>query len=123
MSEIGLQRAGIDPIIRQFEPAGVPKHVSMRLDVEPGLGSGPLDHAGKAWGRKWCSPIRREHERGRRGLALVTSERPQLPASKGVSGRRAVLKPADVQGGRFEIDLLSSQVDHLGLSEPVPISE
>jgi hypothetical protein len=31
---VGLQRAGIDAVVGQLEPAGVSQHVRMRLDIE-----------------------------------------------------------------------------------------
>ena len=51
MPEVGLQRPGIDPVIRQFEPVGVPQHVGVRLDPEFGDHAGTLDSPGEAFGR------------------------------------------------------------------------
>ena len=31
----------------KFEPAGMPQHMGMRLDLELGRRRGPLDHSGK----------------------------------------------------------------------------
>ena len=36
-------------------------------------------------------------------------------------GRRALLDPADVQGGRPEVHLIPTQVDQLGRSQAVPV--
>ena len=46
MAEVGLQRSGIDPFIRQRVAAGVPEHVRVDLKTDPGL----LARAGdEAW--------------------------------------------------------------------------
>jgi hypothetical protein len=45
MAEVGLQRAGIVPVIGKLEPASVPQHVRVNLEGKPT--TRPLNHAGK----------------------------------------------------------------------------
>jgi hypothetical protein len=81
-----------------------------------------LDHSGEASSREWRTPLRREHEW--RLCLLFTLQPPQgaqFVAEDRVRAGRALLDPADVQGGRSEIDLLPAQVDQLGDPKAVPI--
>ena len=48
MSEVRLDRPRVVAVVRQFVAAGMPQHVSVRLDAQIGHGGRPLDHAGKA---------------------------------------------------------------------------
>jgi hypothetical protein len=78
----GLQGAGIVALVGQREAASVPKHMGMRLELQPGGLAGALDHPGKAGGGEGGAAFRREDER-RLGilLTLETAERPELGAA------------------------------------------
>ena len=47
MAEIGLQGAGVVPLVGQCEPAGVTQHVRMALERQSRLDASPLHHPGK----------------------------------------------------------------------------
>ena len=82
----------------------------VRLEGELGGRRGALDHAGEAGGGERRAPLRREDERRLRLLlALKLPERPQFVAKNGVRAGRALLSPADVQAGRFEVHLIPAQ--------------
>ena len=53
MPEIGLDRAGIDAIVRQLKPTGVPQHVRVKLHIEAGGLTSPLDYRLEAALREW----------------------------------------------------------------------
>ena len=63
MPELGLQRTGIDALVRQLVAAGVPKHVGVDRKTEPGCDAEPRDQLAKAGGRERRSPLGRENER------------------------------------------------------------
>jgi hypothetical protein len=44
VSEVGLERPRVDPVVCQFKPAGMAEHVSVRLDLELCLDRSALDH-------------------------------------------------------------------------------
>ena len=46
--EIGLQRPGVVALVGQREATGVPQHVRVNLEAEPGSLASALQHAGKA---------------------------------------------------------------------------
>ena len=79
MPEVGLQGAGIVPLVDQCKTASVPKHVRVRFESQLGLPARPFDHPGKASRTKRCPAFRREYER-RLGflLALKSPQRRQL---------------------------------------------
>ena len=58
MAEVGLQGAGIVPVIGKLEPASVPQHVRVNLEGKPT--TCPLNHAGKTSRAKGRSTLRRE---------------------------------------------------------------
>jgi len=43
MTQVGLQRARVSAGIRLVESAGVPQHMRVRLDLEPGSLASPVD--------------------------------------------------------------------------------
>ena len=48
MPEIGLERAGIDPIVCKLKPRRMAQHMGVRLNAEFGCDASPLDHAREA---------------------------------------------------------------------------
>jgi len=62
VAEVGLQRAGIDAVIRQLVAAGVTEHVGVTLDAEIGCDRRPLDHAGETGRRQRRATFRHEYE-------------------------------------------------------------
>ena len=48
MAEIGLQRSGIDALIGQLIPAGMPEHVWMDLESNLGFVAGAGEQLGKS---------------------------------------------------------------------------
>ena len=63
MAEVGLDRSGIDAVIRQFEPAGVAEHVRVDLHIEACSLTSALDRRLKAPLGEWRAALRCEHER------------------------------------------------------------
>jgi hypothetical protein len=45
MPEISLESPCVDSVVREFISAGMPKHVRVRLDLEPSRTRRPLDHS------------------------------------------------------------------------------
>ena len=81
MAEIGLQSAGVVPVIREFVAASMPQHVRMRLEAELGQSPGALDHPRKPCGAEWRAAFGREHEwRPRLLLALEPPQGAQFVA-------------------------------------------
>src|SRR6516165_2598369 len=84
------------------------------LELEPGGLSSALHHPRKAGRGERRAALRGEHEgRLRFLLALQLAQRPQLVAADGMRGWRALLDPADMQGGGGEVHLVPTQVDQL----------
>jgi hypothetical protein len=85
----------------------VPQHVGMSFEPELGFNSRTLHQASEASGRKRRSAFGGEDE-GRPGslLALQPPQDAQLVPEDGVRAGSALLDPTDVQGGRFEVDLI-----------------
>ena len=112
MAQVGLKGPGIVAFVSQREPAGVSQHVGVSLEAQLGLDTSALHHARKACRRERRSPLAGEHER-RLGilLPLQLAQSPHFIADNGMRGRRALLRPADVQDGVGEIDLIPTQVD------------
>ena len=78
----------------------------VRLERQLGYLSGPLDHSGEAGRSKWSTPLGREHEgRLRLLLTMQPPEGAQFVAEDRMRAGRALLDPADVQGGRSEVNL------------------
>ena len=123
VAEVGLQGAGVVPLVGQGITAGVPKHVRVRLEGQLGLPARPFDHAGEASGAERCPAFRGEHE-GRLGflLALKPPQRPQFVSEDRMGARGALLDPADVQGGGGELHLIPAQVHQLGDTEAMPVA-
>ena len=63
MTEIGLDRSGIDAVVGQFEPTGVAQHVRVDLHIEDCSLTSALDHRLKATLGEWRAALRREYER------------------------------------------------------------
>jgi hypothetical protein len=55
--EVGLQRPGIDALVRQVEPARVPKHVGMDRKGELGGNAKPPDQLAESGGGERCAPL------------------------------------------------------------------
>jgi hypothetical protein len=84
----------------------MPQHVGVDLDAEIGFNAGALDHAAEVRRRERRAALGREHERRFRVLlALKPPQRPQFVADNRMRAGRALLDPADVQGGGSEVDL------------------
>ena len=62
MPEIGLDRAGIDALVRQLKSAGMPEHVRVKLHVEAGSLTSALYHRLEAALRKWRPALTDEDE-------------------------------------------------------------
>ena len=75
MTKIGLDRSGIDAVVRQLKPAGMAQHVRVDLHIEPSSLASALDHRLKATLGEWRAAFRCEHER--RFGVLFTLEPPQ----------------------------------------------
>jgi len=45
---------------------------------------------------------------------------PQFTSGQGMRARRAILHPANVEGGGFEVDLLPTKVRDFSRSQPMP---
>ena len=98
-------------LVGQGKATGVSEHVGVRLEAELGLDASTLHHASKAASRERRVPLGREHERRFRFLlTLQLAQGPQLVATNGIGGRRALLGPAYVQDGVGGIDLIPTQV-------------
>jgi len=61
--EIRLQSPRIMAFVRQREAAGVPEHVWMRLEAEPGRLTSTFHKLGKPAGGERRAPLGCEHER------------------------------------------------------------
>jgi hypothetical protein len=68
-------------------------------------------------------PLADEHERRRRALALLPAQRPELIALDRVCARGAVPAPADVRHRFVEVDLVPTEVAHLGRPRAVPVGQ
>jgi hypothetical protein len=90
VSEIGLQRTGVDAIIRQLVSGGVPEHVRMDTELEAGCLAGALNQAGEPFCRERRLTFGDEHVFTARRLASQLTLRPQLVALQGMDGRDAV---------------------------------
>ena len=106
MAQIGLQRPRIMTFIRQRETTGVPQHVRVNLEGEPGSLASARQHAGKPCRSEGRAALGREHER-RLGilLPLQPTQHPQFVADDGMRRRRAPLGPADVCGELFTMSV------------------
>ena len=106
MPQIGLQATGIDALVRKCEAAGMPKHVRMDRELEPGGNAQAGDQLAKPAGAEGCSPFRGEHE-GAGGflIALEAAQSPQFTAAEGVDGWAAALGPVHVEAAVGEVDL------------------
>jgi len=62
VTKVGLHGAGVVPFVGERVAAGVPEHLRVRLEPQPGFGACALDRSGEACGREWCSPFRREYK-------------------------------------------------------------
>src|SRR5262245_44870581 len=62
VTQVGLQGARIMAFVGEGEAAGVPQHVRVCLEAEPGFHAGALDHAGKACRRERRTTLRCEHK-------------------------------------------------------------
>jgi len=110
MAEVGLQRSGIDAIVGELEPAGVPQHVRVSLDLKAPCIGCPLKHSGKACCREWRPALRDKHEWGSRGFPLELPKGAHLKAGQRMCRRRALLDSTDVQDGPIEVELIPAKV-------------
>ena len=69
VAEIGLDRTGIDAIIRQLKSTGMAEHMRVDFHFETGSLTGTLKHGLKAPLREWRPALTHEHVR-RFALAL-----------------------------------------------------
>jgi len=103
MAQVGLQCPRIVALVGQREAAGMPQHMRMSLEAQPGSDAGALDkpcEAGSAEGR---TTLGCEDERRLRFLLTLQPARyPQLVAENWMHCRRAGFGPADGQGGPIE---------------------
>src|SRR5215472_12112878 len=107
--EVVLQGAGVLPIVRELEAAGVPEHVRVHREAKRARLADPRERLAEA-----C----RGHRRVSFGLEQVApiwqlppqpSQRPKLLAAERVNRRDAVLQPADVQEPLAEIHLIPGE--------------
>jgi hypothetical protein len=123
VAEISLECAGVMALIRQREPAGVAKHVRVRLYAKVRALGGPLDHPGKAGRGERCAALRDKHEPRRRFLAVESAQSPQFVSSYRMDARGSLLHPADMEVAGIEIDLRPFQCNKLGRSEAVAVGD
>jgi hypothetical protein len=72
---------------------------------------------------KGSAALGREHEgRLRLLLTMQPPESAQFVTEDRMRAGRALLDPADVQGGRSEVNLLPAQVNQFGHSQAVPVA-
>lgn len=104
VTEVGLQRPRVVPLVGQRIAARVPEHVWVRLGGKLRLCPSPRDHAGKPGGAERCPALRGEHERRLRLLlALETTKCPQFIPRHRVRAGRALLHTPHMKRSRGEI--------------------
>ena len=89
--EIRLQRPGIVAFVGEGEPAGVPQHVRVRREAEPGGLAGALYKPGEAARGERRASLAGEHEGDRFLLTLQPAQCPQLVAQDRMRRRGARL--------------------------------
>ena len=100
MTQVCLQRPRVVAPVCKCVAARMAQHVRVRLDRKFGPGGGSIDHAREASGGEWGAALRCEHEgRLRFLIALEPPESAQLVTDDRMRAGRALLDPADVQGG------------------------
>src|ERR1700733_8048582 len=105
MSKVRLEGSRVVASVRQRVAASMPEHMRVRLERQLRHSSCSFNHASEACGREGGSALRREHEgRFRLLLPLEPPESTQFVPEDRMCARGAPLKPADVEGGRPEID-------------------
>jgi len=83
VAQVRLKAPGIVSLVGQGEPAGMPEHVRVSLELEPGGLTGALDHAGEARRRKRSAALRRKDEgRFRFLLALCSRRRARISSPR-----------------------------------------
>ena len=71
VAKVGLQRSGIEALVRQCVAAGMPKHVRVHLKADPGFLTGARQQLGKArWGERTAAFRSEDEGRGRLALEL-----------------------------------------------------
>src|SRR5262249_7436634 len=75
VTEVGLNGACIDTVIRELIPACMPQHVRVNLDIEASSTGGPIHHCLKAALCEWCASLADKHKR--RSGFLFTLQAPQ----------------------------------------------
>src|SRR5262249_22594457 len=109
MPEVVLQGARVVPVVDEFEPAGMPKH--MRMHTERHLGSlpQPRNHSAEAHRAHGRSALTHEDVAAWSLLALKPAQGAKLVAGQWMNRGDAVLEPSDVQPGMHEINLVPAQ--------------
>jgi hypothetical protein len=74
VAEIRLDSPGVDAIVRQLEPTGMPQHVRVKLHIEASGLTGPLDQRLEAALGKWSPSLTDEDERRFGLLALQAAQ-------------------------------------------------
>jgi hypothetical protein len=89
--EIGLDGARVMAIIGELVAAGVPEHVSMRIDAQISSGGCPLHHAREGGCRQWRIALRDKYEWGSRAFPLMSAKLAHRAHTQGVrcSGERS----------------------------------
>src|SRR5450631_4388617 len=110
MAEVGLKCPRVVALGSQCKTAGVPQHMWMHLEPEVSLSTRALYHAGKASGGEGSTAFRSEHEGRLRFLfPLKPPQGTQLIPEDRMGAGATLLDPADVQGGRCEVDLIPAR--------------
>src|SRR5918912_4139264 len=90
----------------ELEAAGVPEHVRVHGEGEPGLGRDPRELLAKGRRGDRGLALGGEHVRARRYLlALEPAQGAQLGAADVVHAGASTLEPAHVEGAALEVEL------------------
>jgi hypothetical protein len=120
--EIRLKSPRVVPFGGQRKSAGVPQHMRMGLEGEPCLRAGTLDHSREARRGEGRPALAGEDKRRLRLLLPVQPpQHPQFVPEDRMGAGAALLDPADVQGGRGEVDLIPAQVGQFAGPQAVAV--
>jgi hypothetical protein len=106
MAHERLERPGIDAATSQGITRAMAQHVGMDAELEACGLAKPFYKLLSAVNRQRCLALAQEQELGRAILPDQGADQPQLVACQTVNARGAVLRPTDVQGGRFQVELV-----------------